>query len=94
MDLARQLYGPGLARVVNGSLRSVQRLGDAVRTPDFYAGPADEETFFAEDAAAATAAAIMNPILLFLLQNTLGRKKSGSDKGRHQRVFLLMMLPL
>ena len=53
VDLARQLYGPGLARVVNGSLRSVQRLGDAVRTPDFYAGPADEETFFAEDAAAA-----------------------------------------
>lgn len=53
VDLARQLYGPGLAKVVNGSLRSVQRLGDAVRTPDFYAGPADEETFFAEDAAAA-----------------------------------------
>ena len=53
VDLARQLYGPGLAKVVNGSLRSVQRLGDAVQAPDFYAGPADEETFFAEDAAAA-----------------------------------------
>ena len=53
VDLARQLYGPGLARVVNGSLRSVQRLGDAVQAPDFYAGPADEESFFAEDAAAA-----------------------------------------
>lgn len=53
VELARQLYGPGLAEVVNGSLRSVQRLGDAVRTPDFYAGPADEENFFAGDAAAA-----------------------------------------
>ena len=53
VDLARQLYGPGLAKVVNGSLRSVQRLGDAVQAPDFYAGPADEESFFAEDAAAA-----------------------------------------
>lgn len=50
VDLARQLYGQGLAKVVNGSLRSVQRLGEAVQQPDFYAGPADEEGFFAEDA--------------------------------------------
>lgn len=55
VDLARQLYGPGLAKVVNASLRSVQRLGDAVQRPDFYAGPADEDIFFAPDAAAARA---------------------------------------
>ena len=37
VDTASALYGQGLAKVANGALRSVQRLGDAPRQQDFYA---------------------------------------------------------
>ena len=38
VETARALYGQGLAKVVNGALRSVQRLADAPMKEDFYAG--------------------------------------------------------
>ena len=38
VETARTLYGQGLAKVVNGALRSVQRLADAPMQQDFYAG--------------------------------------------------------
>ena len=38
VETARALYGLGLAKVVNGALRSVQRLADAPMQQDFYAG--------------------------------------------------------
>ena len=36
VETARTLYGPALAKVANGALRSVQRLADAPLQPDFY----------------------------------------------------------
>lgn len=36
VETARALYGQGLSKVVNGALRSVQRLGDAPMQRDFY----------------------------------------------------------
>ena len=38
VETARALYGQGLAKVVNGALRSVQRLADTPMKEDFYAG--------------------------------------------------------
>ena len=37
VESARSLYGQGLSRVVNGALRSVQRMGPAPLEPAFYA---------------------------------------------------------
>ena len=38
VETARSLHGQGLGKVVNGALRSVQRLADAPMQQDFYAG--------------------------------------------------------
>lgn len=45
VDMSRRLYGSGLAGLVNGTLRSLQRLGDAPLAPDFYDGPAVDDFF-------------------------------------------------
>lgn len=45
VDMARALYGSRLAGLVNATLRSLQRLGDAPRDPAFYAGPPTDDFF-------------------------------------------------
>ncbi len=36
VEYAKQNFGPGLGKVVNGVLRSIQRLGGDVHNPDYY----------------------------------------------------------
>ncbi len=54
VDAARRVYGPGLGKLVNGVLRSLQRWGTAVHEADFYVAqgeaadsPAARARFFA-----------------------------------------------
>ena len=46
VEFAKQTFGQGLGKVVNGVLRSIQRLGDDVHNPDFYKKDASSDIAF------------------------------------------------
>lgn len=49
VEQAEHLFGRSLARVANGALRSIQRFGAAVNTPEFYTEDTGRGTFGAWD---------------------------------------------